>query len=61
MLVVKPIAKMRRLSLVQSIKQICRELKVSREVVRKVPAFGANGVPLRAQASAVASAGCMAR
>ena len=38
MLVVETIAKIRRLSLVQgkSIKQICRELKVSRKVVRKV-------------------------
>src|SRR5690606_14957685 len=38
MLVVETIAKIRRLSLVQgkSIKAICRELKVSRKVVRKV-------------------------
>ena len=38
MLVVETIAKIRRLALVQgkSIKQICRELKVSRKVVRKV-------------------------
>lgn len=38
MLVVETIAKIRRLSLVQgkSIKQICRELKISRKVVRKV-------------------------
>jgi transposase len=38
MMVVETIAKIRRLSLVQgkSIKQICRELKVSRKVVRKV-------------------------
>jgi transposase len=38
MLIVETIAKIRRLSLVQgkSIKQICRELKVSRKVVRKV-------------------------
>jgi transposase len=38
MLVLETIAKIRRLSLVQgkSIKQICRELKVSRKVVRKV-------------------------
>jgi hypothetical protein len=38
MLVVETIAKIRRLSLVQgkSIKAICRELKISRKVVRKV-------------------------
>jgi hypothetical protein len=38
MLVVETIAKIRRLSLVQgkSIKQICRELRVSRKAVRKV-------------------------
>ena len=38
MLVVETIAKIRRLSLVQrkSMKAICRELKVSRKVVRKV-------------------------
>jgi len=38
MLVVETIAKIQRLALVQgkSIKQICRELKVSRKVVRKV-------------------------
>jgi len=38
MLIVETIAKIRRLALVQgkSIKQICRELKVSRKVVRKV-------------------------
>jgi hypothetical protein len=37
-LVVETIAKIRRLSLVQrkSIKAICRELKISRKVVRKV-------------------------
>ncbi|SFJ31282.1 hypothetical protein SAMN03080618_02621, partial [Aquamicrobium aerolatum DSM 21857] len=38
MLIVETIAKIRRLSRVQgkSIKAICRELKVSRKVVRKV-------------------------
>jgi transposase-like protein len=38
MLVVETVAKIRRLSLVQgkSIKAICRELKISRKVVRKV-------------------------
>ncbi|MEQ1940678.1 IS21 family transposase, partial [Mesorhizobium sp. CN5-321] len=38
MLVVETIAKIRRLSLVQgkSIKEICRELRISRKVVRKV-------------------------
>lgn len=38
MLVVETIAKIRRLSLVhgKSIKEICRELRVSRKVVRKV-------------------------
>ena len=38
MLIVETIAKIRRLSLVQgkSIKAICRELKISRKVVRKV-------------------------
>lgn len=38
MLVVETIAKIRRLSLVhgKSIKEICRELRISRKVVRKV-------------------------
>lgn len=38
MLVVETIAKIRRLSLVQgkSIREICRELRISRKVVRKV-------------------------
>lgn len=38
MLVVETIAKIRRLSLVQgkSVKEICRELRISRKVVRKV-------------------------
>jgi transposase len=43
MLVVETIAKIRRLSLVQgkSIKEICRELRISRKVVRKVLRSGA--------------------
>jgi hypothetical protein len=41
MLVVETIAKIRRLSLVhgKSIKEICRELRISRKVVRKVQRF----------------------
>jgi hypothetical protein len=49
MLVVETIAKIRRLSLVQgkSIKAICRELKISRKVVRESgPCFFAQKGPL---------------
>ena len=51
MLVVETIAKIRRAYFVQGkpIKAICRELKVSRKVVRKVLRSRRDGVPLRAR------------
>lgn len=61
MLVVKPIAKMSRLSLVHIHQADLPGIEGLSGGGPQGPAFGANGVPLRAQASAVASAGCMAR
>jgi hypothetical protein len=48
MLVVETIAKIRRAFFVQgrSIKAICRELRVSRKVVRKVYSIGSDRVSL---------------
>ena len=48
MLVVETIAKIRRAHFIQgkSIKQICRELRVSRNTVRKVIRFWCDGVQL---------------
>ena len=49
MLVVETVAKIRRAYFVQgkSIKAICRELRISRKVVRKVAAIGGDRVSLR--------------
>ena len=48
MLVVETVAKIRRAYFVQHkpIKQICRELKLSRKVVRKGHPLGGNRLPL---------------
>ena len=56
MLVVETIAKIRRAYFVQGkpIKEICRELKVSRKVVRKVLRSGATAFELRARGAAAA-------
>lgn len=62
MLVVETIAKIRRAFFVQKklIKAICRELRVSRKVVRKVIRSGGDGVSLRARHAAVAQARTLA-
>ena len=51
MLVVETIAKIRRAYFQDKkpIKQLCRELRVSRNTVRRVVRSGGNGVQLRAQ------------
>jgi hypothetical protein len=57
MLVVETIAKIRRayFTLGKPIKEICRELRISRKTVRKVIRFGRRRVPLRAFAPAAAA------
>jgi hypothetical protein len=62
MLVVETIAKVRRAYFVQgkAIKQICRELKLSRKVVRKVLRSDETSFELQAQRAAPAEARALA-
>ena len=63
MLVVETIAKIRRAYFVQGkpIKEICRELKVSRKVGAQGAAVWGDGVPLRARGAAAAEDRAVAR